>query len=154
MATRRPRQLKRRIRPGFEPRRRGGGFSRWVVGVGVGLIVVAVIVMSVILPRRSGAPLTPTVPPTSVTVPVPVEPTDTPMPSATPKPPTRPCTVKGNTRIYSEPNEDSVGQDLARGKIVQVIDTVESDGRTWYRVTLPGYDDVRYVLVEAVECKP
>jgi hypothetical protein len=64
-----------------------------------------------------------------------------------------PCTVVEEAVLHNEPTVGSIGQDLASGKLVNVIDTVESDGYTWYRVMLPGYDEIRYIRIEAVECE-
>jgi hypothetical protein len=61
--------------------------------------------------------------------------------------------VTADAVIRNEPVVDSIGQDIARGKKVNVIDTIEGDGYTWYRVMLPGYDEIRYIRVEAVDCE-
>jgi hypothetical protein len=76
------------------------------------------------------------------------------VPTVTPTLETHPCTVKQDTYIYREPSENSVKQERAEGTTVNVIDTVESDGHTWYRVMLPGQEGiVLYVHVEDVECE-
>jgi len=153
MAIRRRGRRTVRVRPGFGPRKRGGGFPRWIGGVGIGLIVLAVIVVVALLLRNDGLPSAVTPLPVAATVTATVQATDARLPAATPTLATRPCTVVRDSLAYREPDESSVGQSLAGGKTVHVIDTIEAGGRTWYRVLLPGYDDVRYVLVEAVECK-
>ena len=152
MATRRPMRPMSHERPLFRKPKRGGSFPWWIAAAGAGLIIVIVVVALLLAQGKAPTPKA-TVSPTVATSIAPIQLTGTPGPTPVPTVVTRACTVKEDTRLYREPRDDSISQSLAAGRTVNVIDEAEDDGRTWYRVMLPGYSDVLYMRVEMVECK-
>jgi hypothetical protein len=152
MRSRRDSKRSRKYRPGFEPPGQKT-FPWWIVPV---IVVVIGLAVGLIFLFRSGpeeSTTTPTISPTlSPTTPSP-SPTTAATPTPTATPVTKSCTVSEDTVVRNGPSVDSIGQDIVRGKKVNVIDTTEGDGYTWYRAMLPGYDEIRYIRVEAVDCE-